>query len=138
MPVTLQLLFLVMIYSAVASVLPVWVLLQPRDYINSHQLIVGLSFLVLGLLVVHPDMVAPAYNPNPAGAPPLFPFIFVTIAKFGALTCSIIGLARKVTTLVITVVKIILRATATHLQSQPLAHPLLRLGLMGRTAEGHR
>jgi carbon starvation protein len=71
---------LLLIYSAVASVLPVWVLLQPRDYINSHQLIVGLSFLVLGLLLLRPEMTAPAFNPNPAGAPPLFPFIFVTIA----------------------------------------------------------
>lgn len=71
---------LLLVYSAVASVLPVWVLLQPRDYINSHQLVVGLGFLVLGLLVVRPDMVAPAFNAAPAGAPPLFPFIFVTIA----------------------------------------------------------
>lgn len=67
-------------YSAVASVLPVWVLLQPRDYINSHQLIVGLGLLIIGLVVVHPEITAPAINPSPVGAPPLFPFIFVTIA----------------------------------------------------------
>ncbi|MEE2902010.1 MAG: carbon starvation protein A [Myxococcota bacterium] len=69
-----------LVYAAVASILPVWVLLQPRDYINSHQLIVGLAFLILGLMVVRPEMVAPAYNPSPTGAPPIFPFIFVTIA----------------------------------------------------------
>ena len=67
-------------YSAIASALPVWVLLQPRDYINSHQLIVGLSLLVVGLVIVHPEINAPAINANPVGAPPLFPFIFVTIA----------------------------------------------------------
>ncbi len=71
---------LLLAYSAVASFLPVWVLLQPRDFINSHQLIVGLGMLILGLLFVRPDMVAPAFNPAPAGAPPMFPFIFVTIA----------------------------------------------------------
>ena len=71
---------LLLVYSAVASALPVWVLLQPRDFINSHQLLVGLAALVVGLLVVRPDMVAPALNLHPEGAPPLFPFIFVTIA----------------------------------------------------------
>jgi carbon starvation protein len=58
----------------------VWTLLQPRDYINSHQLFVGLAIMVLGLFVAHPTMQAPAFNPNPEGAAPLFPFIFVTIA----------------------------------------------------------
>ena len=78
-PVVAWALFL-LAYSAVASALPVWMLLQPRDYINSHQLVVGLSALVLGLLVLHPPITAPALNPNPQGAPPLFPLIFVTIA----------------------------------------------------------
>ena len=67
-------------YSFVASVLPVWLLLQPRDYINSHQLFVGLAVMFLGVLVAHPTMQAPAINPNPVGAVPMFPFIFVTIA----------------------------------------------------------
>ncbi len=78
-PVTAWALFL-LCYAAVASVLPVWVLLQPRDYINAHQLIVGLLGLILGLLVLHPAMNAPALNLHPAGAPPLFPIIFITIA----------------------------------------------------------
>ena len=55
-------------------------LLQPRDFINSHQLIVGLSLLILGLLVLHPDIQAPAFNLNPEGAPPILPLLFVTIA----------------------------------------------------------
>jgi carbon starvation protein len=67
-------------YSFVASVLPVWLLLQPRDYLNSHQLVTGLVVLSAGLLVLQPNVVAPAFNPNPEGAPSLIPFLFVTIA----------------------------------------------------------
>jgi carbon starvation protein len=67
-------------YSFVASVLPVWLLLQPRDYLNSHQLLTGLVVLSAGLLVLRPDVVAPAVNAHPEGAPSLIPFLFVTIA----------------------------------------------------------
>jgi carbon starvation protein len=69
------------VYCFIASVLPVWVLLQPRDYINSHQLVVALGLLCLGLLFAHPEFAAPAINSNPpANAPPIFPFLFITIA----------------------------------------------------------
>jgi carbon starvation protein len=78
-PIVVWAVFL-LVYAAVASALPVWLLLQPRDYINSHQLIVGLAGLFIGLAVLHPPMSAPAVNANPVGAPPLFPIIFVTIA----------------------------------------------------------
>jgi len=71
---------ILLIYCFVASVLPVWLLLQPRDYLNAHQLITGLSLLCIGLFVAGPLVVAPAINPNPAGAPPLIPFLFITIA----------------------------------------------------------
>ena len=67
-------------YSFVASVMPVWLLLQPRDYINSHQLLTGLVVLSAGLLVLQPEIVAPAFNLEPEGAPSLIPFLFVTIA----------------------------------------------------------
>jgi carbon starvation protein len=67
-------------YSFVASVMPVWLLLQPRDYINSHQLLTGLALLSAGLLVLQPNVVAPAFNLEPEGAPSLIPFLFVTIA----------------------------------------------------------
>jgi carbon starvation protein len=67
-------------YAFVASVMPVWLLLQPRDYINSHQLLTGLFVLSMGLLVLQPKIVAPAFNLNPEGAPSLIPFLFVTIA----------------------------------------------------------
>jgi carbon starvation protein len=72
--------WILFIYSFVASVLPVWLLLQPRDYLNSHQLVTGLTLLIAGLFVLQPTVVAPAINPSPEGAPPLFPFLFVTIA----------------------------------------------------------
>jgi len=67
-------------YSAVASVLPVWLLLQPRDFINSHQLFVGLALLFGGLLVAHPDFDAPMIRTPGEDAPPIFPILFVTIA----------------------------------------------------------
>ena len=44
------------VYSAIASLLPVWLLLQPRDYVNSHQLIVGLGLIFVGLFV-QPDKI---------------------------------------------------------------------------------
>lgn len=67
-------------YCFFASVLPVWVLLQPRDYINSHQLLVALFLLVGGLVVARPDMVAPVYHGSVTNAPPIIPFLFITIA----------------------------------------------------------
>ena len=67
-------------YCAIASLLPVWLLLQPRDYINSHQLFVGLGLLFLGLFVAHPDFDAPAFRASSEGAPPIFPILFVTVA----------------------------------------------------------
>jgi carbon starvation protein len=72
--------WVLLLYSFVASVLPVWLLLQPRDYLNAHQLITGLVLLFLGLVVLHPTVQAPAINPSPAGAPPMIPFLFITIA----------------------------------------------------------
>jgi carbon starvation protein len=72
--------WILLIYSFVASVLPVWLLLQPRDYLNAHQLITGLALLFLGLLVLHPTIQAPMVNAAPAGAPPMIPFLFITIA----------------------------------------------------------
>ena len=72
--------WILMVYAFVASVLPVWLLLQPRDYLNSHQLITGLVLLTGGIFVLHPTIQAPAFNLHPPGAPPLVPFLFITIA----------------------------------------------------------
>lgn len=77
---------ILLVYCFVASVLPVWVLLQPRDYINSHQLVLALGLLVVGLLVASASgqaqiSSAPAVAPNiPVDAPPIWPFLFITIA----------------------------------------------------------
>ncbi len=71
---------LLFVYAFIASVLPVWLLLQPRDFINSHQLFVGLGIMYLGLFILHPPMVAPALNLEVEGGLPWFPFLFITIA----------------------------------------------------------
>ena len=69
------------VYAAIASVLPVWVLLQPRDYINGLQLFIGLGLLYGAVLIFQPELVAPAINANvPDGTPGLMPLLFVTIA----------------------------------------------------------
>ncbi len=78
-------------YCYVASVLPVWLLLQPRDFINALQLLSVLGLLTLGLVVSAllggngsetPGLriIAPAFQWSPEGAPLLFPFLFITIA----------------------------------------------------------
>jgi carbon starvation protein len=69
------------VYAYIASVLPVWLLLQPRDYVNSHQLFVALAIIFLGVVVVNPDVVAPPINRSlPDDAPNWFPLLFITIA----------------------------------------------------------
>lgn len=68
-------------YAAVASLLPVWMLLQPRDYINGLQLFVGLILLYAAVLIANPTVVAPAINFGvPEGTPSMIPLLFVTIA----------------------------------------------------------
>ena len=74
-------------YCAVASVLPVWLLLQPRDYVNSHQLFLALALLIVGLIVASfsgkADLVAstPMLTKElPLNTPPIWPFLFITIA----------------------------------------------------------
>ncbi len=86
---------ILLIYSYVASVLPVWTLLQPRDYINSLQLITSLALIVVGMMVaafiggapvdgVRPELTiaAPLYETawSEKGALVIFPFLFITIA----------------------------------------------------------
>ncbi len=76
-----------LIYCAIASVLPVWVLLQPRDYINSQQLFIALGLLVVGLCAASWSGQANLFEATPAvadkmpaGSPPIWPFLFITIA----------------------------------------------------------
>jgi len=76
-----QWILLLFAYAGVASVLPVWVLLQPRDYINGLQLFLGLGLLYVAVLLFAPEIVAPVLNDNvPEGTPGLMPLLFVTIA----------------------------------------------------------
>lgn len=67
-----------MIYGYIASVLPVWTLLQPRDFINSHQLIVGLLILYGGAIILSPEVTAPVYQASTDKS--WFPLLFITIA----------------------------------------------------------
>lgn len=85
-------------YGFVASVLPVWMLLCPRDYLSSFLKIGTIALLVLGLLLANPVLKMPAYNPEFAGGGPnmkgtLFPFLFIcimcgAISGFHALVAS--------------------------------------------------
>src|SRR5687768_374370 len=72
-------------YGFVASVLPVWMLLCPRDYLSSFMKIGTIAFLVLAVIVVNPELQMPAVTQFAAGGGPiipgpLFPFAFITIA----------------------------------------------------------
>ena len=72
--------WLLIIYIIAASVLPVWMLLQPRDYLSSFLLYVALIGGVVGIFIVRPTLVYPAYTSFKTGVGFLFPMLFVTIA----------------------------------------------------------
>jgi carbon starvation protein len=67
-------------YGFLASVLPVWSLLQPRDFINSLLLYLGLGGMYLGFFMSGNDFAAPAVVMDAPGSPPMLPFVFITIA----------------------------------------------------------
>jgi len=72
-------------YGFVASVLPVWMLLCPRDYLSSFMKVGTIVFLALGVIVVNPRLHMPAFTPFVHGGGPIvpgsvFPFLFITIA----------------------------------------------------------
>jgi carbon starvation protein len=72
--------FILIIYSLFASSLPVWFLLQPRDYISTWILFLGLGLGYLGLIVTHPSLNAPAFVSFNSKGGPLWPMLFVIIA----------------------------------------------------------
>lgn len=77
--------FLIAFYGFVASVLPVWLLLCPRDYLSSFMKLGTIAFLVIGVLIVQPTLKMPALTEYVNGGGPiiggkLFPFVFITIA----------------------------------------------------------
>ena len=73
-------------YGFIASVLPVWVLLCPRDYLSSYLKIGTIALLIIGVLAVHPNLKMPAFNMDfmthggPVVPGKVFPFLFITIA----------------------------------------------------------
>jgi len=72
-------------YGFIASVLPVWMLLCPRDYLSSYLKIGTIAFLIIGVILVHPKLNMPALTPFTHGGGPvipgrLYPFVFITIA----------------------------------------------------------
>lgn len=79
------LIILMAAYGFIASVLPVWMLLCPRDYLSSYLKIGTIAFLIIGVILVHPNLNMPAFTPFTAGGGPvipgkLYPFVFITIA----------------------------------------------------------
>ncbi len=71
---------ILLVYAFAASTLPVWLLLQPRDYLNSLLLYLGLGAAYVGFFVLQPSFAAPVIDTHPAAAPPIFPFVFIVIA----------------------------------------------------------
>jgi carbon starvation protein len=84
----------ILIYCGIASVLPVWLLLQPRGYLGGFFLYITLGGGLLGLLLSNPSIQWPAFKGfTSAGGQPLVPFLFITIAcgacsGFHGLVCS--------------------------------------------------
>ena len=81
----IQLTWAIMIYGFVASVLPVWLLLTPRDYLSTFLKIGTIAALALGIVIVNPTLQMPAVTHFIDGSGPvfsgaLFPFLFITIA----------------------------------------------------------
>lgn len=72
--------WILLAYAFAASVLPVWFLLQPRDFLNSLLLYLGVGLAFLGVMVGNHEFVAPALRLSPEGAPPIFPAVFIVIA----------------------------------------------------------
>ncbi len=67
-------------YAFAASVLPVWALLQPRDFLNALLLYLGLGLAYAGLFAGDHRFAAPAVRLSPPGAPPLVPFMLIVVA----------------------------------------------------------
>jgi carbon starvation protein len=72
--------WILLAYAWLASVLPVWSLLQPRDFLNSLLLYVGLGLTYIGFFILRPEFASPVVDAHPVGAPPMYPFVFIVIA----------------------------------------------------------
>jgi len=72
--------WILLAYAWLASVLPVWSLLQPRDFLNSLLLYLGLGLTYIGFFILRPEFASPLIDTHPPGAPPMYPFVFIVIA----------------------------------------------------------
>ena len=72
--------YIVMAYLFLASVMPMWLLMQPRDYMTTFMLLGMIIGAVVGVLVAHPAMQLNAFNGFTVNGSSLFPTLFVTIA----------------------------------------------------------
>lgn len=72
--------WILLAYAFAASVMPVWALLQSRDFLNGLLLYLGLGLAYLGLMVGGHEFAAPAVRLDPEGAPSMVPFVFIVIA----------------------------------------------------------
>lgn len=79
LPKTFWLVF-VIVYICVASIAPVWILLQPRDYLNSFLLYFMIGAAVIGILVANPTIQTPAFVGFTVNGQSLFPVLFITVA----------------------------------------------------------
>jgi carbon starvation protein len=120
-PLTDAWVWILLAYAFIASVLPVWALLQTRDFLNSLLLYLGLGLAFLGLLLTNPEFAAPAVVTNPEGAPPIFPFVFIIIACGAA--SGFHGLVSSGT-------------TAKQLDREPDARPIGYGGMIGESLLG--
>jgi carbon starvation protein len=80
-----QICFLMAAYGFIASILPVWMVLEPRDYLSTYLKLGTIGALIIGLMAAHPNIQFPNFTPFVNGGGPiirgkLFPFMFVTIA----------------------------------------------------------
>ncbi|HQO57898.1 MAG TPA: carbon starvation protein A [Candidatus Omnitrophota bacterium] len=75
-----QWILLLLAYCFVASIVPVQILLQPRDYLSSYLLFGGLLLAVAGILVSHPVMSSPAFVSTSSPLGLLWPMMFITVA----------------------------------------------------------
>ncbi len=113
--------WILLAYAWLASVLPVWSLLQPRDFLNSLLLYLGLGLTYIGFFILRPEFASPVIDTHPAGAPPMYPFVFIVIA------C---GAASGFHSLVSS------GTTAKQLDREPQARPIGYGGMIGESLLG--
>jgi len=113
--------WILLLYAFLASVLPVWVLLQSRDFLNGLLLYLGMGLAYIGLFVGDHTFAAPAVQMNPEGAPPMLPFVFIVIACGAA--SGFHGLVSSGT-------------TAKQLDLESQARPIAYGGMLGESLLG--